>query len=569
MLESDTAWQELATQSGFDGYLTPTIRRSLHGASTFSDGAETLYEDEAYQTSSPPLILHSPEQLPASPQWDDSHADEMDLDLDLGLDLDAPAAPFEDPMWEGERSDAQAILLAALESREIGEIEAALELAGAMTSEALDMAREMHRQYQSGMTRAILDMLQPDSSNSSNSSNATAMELPLADVPTTATAATTQIPRSTNATTTTVTTTTSTTATTTTTEATAATQAVPSATHSPPGFVELVDDDSLSPDDVLYREVRGGPVHGPAAGPPVIVKAPQKYNIALENVFPVRDPRFPKQVHPDYAEDNDPTRCHKAMRIGKIKLMPMKVLTKKGWVHADTAVELAKFLKHFKKPDIRDADELREAMLSAIERDLTATMKGKAPPSTEWVEVVDLKATQCDGEAEAQALVGRGGVVPKKYAPKHQPSIANGRIVGIFAGARIKTDEDDAAYAAAVGKQAETVSRDYGVSVPYGRTHVDWYPYYGGNLCQYLNTTFELSDTPNELVIDADKTNAVFVRVSIPMLTKSGKWRTEPMYVVVQIGPVKKGKQLKLDYGDGYTLTIEPLKIKEEPPRSD
>ena len=113
-----------------------------------------------------------------------------------------------------------------------------------------------------------------------------------------------------------------------------------------------------------------------------------------------------------------------------------------------------------------------------------------------------------------------------------------------------------------------SINHDYGAVIPYKKKWVEYFPYLGGNLAQYLNSTFKLSDQQDKLIVDTENINALFIRVSIDMLTNRGQKRTEPMFVIVQIAPVKQGRQHKLDYGHGYTLTIDPVKVKDEPPHN-
>lgn len=325
--------------------------------------------------------------------------------------------------------------------------------------------------------------------------------------------------------------------------------------------LQLLDElDGIPADEVGYVDLSA------PAGPPVIVKGPQKYLPDLDSVFPVRNPRSPKEVHPDYRDEQNFSRCHPKVRVKAIRLQ--KVLLPATTEdeperRVDAAHHLMGYLGYFPgAARFKKAADLGKAIEAAIREDLEANLKGEAAPSSKRIRVVeDLRRDQCDNEREADALEGQKGVVFVGYAPEDQPSIANGCILGIFAGARIVTDQDLEDYRQAVGYRADMAIHDYGAHLSYKRGTVDWAPYGGGNSMQYLNSSFSLLETTGRLCVDPSRTHAVFVRFNADVVKANGQWQTEPMYAVVQIAPVAEGMQPKLDYGEGYEL--DP--VKEEP----
>ena len=164
-----------------------------------------------------------------------------------------------------------------------------------------------------------------------------------------------------------------------------------------------------------------------------------------------------------------------------------------------------------------------------------------------------LNANQCDNEEEARLLEGQYGVVLKDYSAKGQPSLENGEIVCIFAGAKLTSAKETALYKSAF---SDKVLYDYGGDAPgfEDSSETTWAPYGGGNLAQYLNSSF----TPNkkgELKVALAQTNAIMFPVKLNFTDKHGVRRSESMLILLQVAPVLEGKKLKLDYGEGYVLT--------------
>ena len=297
-----------------------------------------------------------------------------------------------------------------------------------------------------------------------------------------------------------------------------------------------------------------------------LVTGKQDYDPKLDWIFPIRDPANPARIHPDYADPGDPTRC--ATNVGINSVQFFKGGTKKTkWgtrlpVTEMTEDRLWQMLKtHFGNdhlysngPDKDMKDEFIESLKHACRQELEACIKGEAqPPSSESVKVVPVAAEQCDNLDEAHALAGQYGGVLASYDKNKQPNLRNGRIVCLFAGARLETNEERDAYFGTLGPElAKQAQLHYSVGVRKHGTkkkRVDWAPYGGGNMGQYFNSSFKPDGK-----VDPAQCNARFMPVTFELTTRNGSKRRETMMAVIQYREIAEGKQIKLDYGEEYQL---------------
>jgi len=170
---------------------------------------------------------------------------------------------------------------------------------------------------------------------------------------------------------------------------------------------------------------------------------------------------------------------------------------------------------------------------------------------------------QCDSPEEFAALHNQYGGFLTDYAPSSQPSLRNARIVCLFAGARLASDEDDQHYLAQFGQRfGQQALQDYAANArQYGKQgQVTWAPYGGGNMGQYLNSSFKPGNA-GKLQVDADKTNAFLCPVIVELTDRQGQARKESMLMVIQDRPLIEGKQIKLDYGDNYMLDAKKSEL--------
>ena len=295
----------------------------------------------------------------------------------------------------------------------------------------------------------------------------------------------------------------------------------------------------------------------------IVSSGKQLYEPALDKLFPIRDPAHPEHVHPDYADPDDPSRCSPKVVIQGINFYK----TSGNAINENNLWQYAK--AHFKDLPFKRKTLFIEALKRSCHEELTATMKGGEPPSSRQVKIEEItQESQCDSPEEFKALENQYGGFLRDYEPSKQPSLRNGKIVCMFAGARLTSDEDDQQYMRLFGSEfSSRVLKDYAANTKkYGeRDQVTWAPYGGGNMGQYFNSSFK-PDAEGKLVVDAAQANAFFCPVMLDLTDHHGNARKESMLLVVQHRPIAEGKQIKLNYGDSYTLEAGSSQSMESSP---
>ena len=302
----------------------------------------------------------------------------------------------------------------------------------------------------------------------------------------------------------------------------------------------------------------------------IISSGKQTYDPALDKLFPIRDPAHPERIHPDYIDPDEPSRCSPNVEIKGIHFY-------KSNSSVINEAALWRFVKNFKGHPFKSKDELIKAITASCHEELEAMIKGEEPPSSRHVKIEELtQESQCDSPEEFKALKNQYGGFLKDYTPSNQPSLGNGKIVCLLAGARLASIEEDRQYMTSFGSEFRSrILRDYGANIKkFGkREQMTWVPYGGGNMGQYFNSSFK-PDTEGKLVVDTEQVNAFFCPVILDLTDRNGTARKESMYVVVQHRPIAEGRQIKIDYGNKYTLDAGtsqsmksqpvPLAIKQE-----
>jgi|GEM_PF-6933940 len=302
----------------------------------------------------------------------------------------------------------------------------------------------------------------------------------------------------------------------------------------------------------------------------IISSGNQTYDPVMDKLFPIRDPAHPERIHPDYADPDDPNRCSPNVKIKGIHFY-------KSNSSVINEEALWRFMKNFEDHPFKKKAEFIEAITASCLAELEAMRQGQEPPSSRYVKIEEItQESQCDSQEEFKALKNQYGGFLKDYAPSKQPSLGNGKIVCLLAGAKLASIEEDQQYMTSFGTEFRSrILRDYGANVKkYGkREQVAWMPYGGGNMGQYFNSSFK-PDAKGKLVVDTEQVNAFFCPVMLDLTDRNGIARKESMLAVVQHRPIVEGKQIKIDYGNKYTLDTGtsqsmktqpvPLAIKQE-----
>lgn len=301
----------------------------------------------------------------------------------------------------------------------------------------------------------------------------------------------------------------------------------------------------------------GPPIYHPGSDPSFTVRGPQEFDEEMDKVFPIRDPKNPAHVHPDYVSSVGNQRCGSRVEVIGVKIHPDTGNT----LWADMLNANPALKAEYNAGSNRRQYEAKRRFLANIEAacrsEIESTVKGRAPPSQQVLQAKKLTDNEC---AETPALIGQYGVVLKEgVSQEQQPSLKNHKIMGLFAGAKLVTSQDEADYVARFGKHfVDHYAADVTDSVTYA-------PYGGGGTMSACNANFN-----REGVVSSKGNDARFYRVEFVLRDRNGHERTEPMFMVAMPGIMPPGKrQILLDYGPAHRLTNargpEPiLPIKSE-----
>jgi len=282
----------------------------------------------------------------------------------------------------------------------------------------------------------------------------------------------------------------------------------------------------------------------------IVARAKQVYDPQWDKLFPIRSPEDPSKIHEDYADASNPRRCD-----SKVKLHSAHF----------TLEELDKLWKQmcYSNPKMQGKPTkkvflsmFRQNLERACCEELKATLRGLAPPSQALLNVVEIQPHHCSTPGEEEALKGQYGVVLSEQGLENQPTLARGRILCLFAGARIATDKEATAYAAEYGHDSlhdyGAVAKKFGTTVP-----ITYGAYGGGNVAQYFNSAFVASKKNEHLVRDPEGLNASMHRVTFELTNARKEQVSETMLVCVLHRPLKEEEQIRLDYGTKYTIELK------------
>jgi len=219
------------------------------------------------------------------------------------------------------------------------------------------------------------------------------------------------------------------------------------------------------------------------------------------------------------------------------------------------------------------------ALKRSIMAEVQATIEGREPPSCKSIVIQSIDhPDQCDGLEEYQATKGQYGAFLTDYAKDQQPTLRNARIGCLFAGAKLASDADDAAYLNRTGTEFGLLMlSEYAANRKvYGKKEqITWAPHGGGNMAQYFNTSFKKQTIDGEdfLVCDEEKVTAMLVPVTLALTNNKGEPCTESMLGIFLTKTVEEGKQPKLDYGADYKIRCkgdqpEAMQI-DHPPKTE
>jgi hypothetical protein len=260
-----------------------------------------------------------------------------------------------------------------------------------------------------------------------------------------------------------------------------------------------------------------------------------KPNPGMDNVFPIRDPRNPGLPHPSYA---DARGSIGQSRVGEVAIGRGFITSLKELAKEDRSKPLSERRLNLSDTQVRSAiDRIQEN----VKRELNRTLLNQAQARP----VVSARVlTDADVLPHEKPLIGQHGLfVHPKLPAVDRPTLSNGRILGIYAGARLETDEDYDVNKATYGE--EEFAR---YSLATAISAVTYSPLGGANSMAFANTA--LDPDSDEPAYDEGRLNTTFLPFSVQMTGHDGTARKEAVLALVAFDNLED--QVLVDYGDAY-----------------
>jgi hypothetical protein len=182
--------------------------------------------------------------------------------------------------------------------------------------------------------------------------------------------------------------------------------------------------------------------------------------------FPIKDPKKPYAIHPDYVlSSTHPFSCHANVKVKHVELPPETEAIMRSYFPVAAA-----------KPGYF------AARAAEIKAEYEEPLNNRTPPSALRWKPKRLTAQECYSQVQAEALVGTFGVVAVDDSEQNV-----GGMGPSFAGAELKTAAQRRQYIAQTSKGAfdDFSMRAGNPNNP--REQVRFAPYGGGNLAQFMN----------------------------------------------------------------------------------
>ncbi|MEU0156971.1 hypothetical protein ABZ071_34940, partial [Micromonospora fulviviridis] len=305
--------------------------------------------------------------------------------------------------------------------------------------------------------------------------------------------------------------------------------------------------------------VRGSPDHGQEPGDDLKLVRWVQHQVdpdpKMENAFPWRDRKAPHaRVYGPYADDNG--EVHPTVRADAANITA-EMMSGKAYL---TSIARA-----------GDDSRLPGAMAGAmqqlwlqLEQDVAAEVRRRVlgqPARTARVTPGRMQAHHL--RPHEHMLIGRWGLflASDPTAPE-QPALTQGRILGLYLGAVLKTDEDIQQW-----EDTYQLYPTYAMDLRAGRFSV-MSAEGAANAIAFANTA--ITDDPTSPETDRSRVNAVFVQFRIRIADKYGRIRRENIMALVALDnafdPHTNPHRIILaHYGDAYVKGHLRPHIKQEP----
>jgi hypothetical protein len=267
-----------------------------------------------------------------------------------------------------------------------------------------------------------------------------------------------------------------------------------------------------------------------------------EYDPRMENMFPLRDPKDPvNRAHPRYAGPNGEVAA--AVKVTEV------LLARGAFSYLE---QISKSDEHHRLPRLmRPAlTQLKRALQEDVLAEMQRLIEGR-PLETLRCQPARLAPTELP--PHEQILAGQYGLFALEAAPEERPTLSNGRILCLYMGALLETEEEMLEY-----RQRHPGSLGYELDTPRKNSSklVSVAALGAANSGPFANTAL-LPDTADP-AYDHGRINALYMGFDVSMFDKDGQPRTERIAAVVALdnlfAPENPTREVRVDYGDAYLV---------------
>ncbi|SUA93217.1 hypothetical protein [Pandoraea pulmonicola] len=271
------------------------------------------------------------------------------------------------------------------------------------------------------------------------------------------------------------------------------------------------------------------------AAPGIVVRHRMDPVPALENAFPLRDPSDPlHRVHPRYAD----VRGHIAAGV-----QATEARLGRGYFRYIEA--LAKHDEHRRLAPMRRTEVtlLRDSLQADVLAEMQRLIAGRAQ------DVPRCRPRRLQANellAHEQILAGQYGLFAvDALAPEQRPTLSNGKILALYMGALLESDDEMAQYAQT---HPDSLAYDFEVS-----RHRVLAGLGATNSVAFANTALLPGPEP---AYDHQRLNAVFIPFDVSMIDRDGGNCREAVIALVALdnlySATNPAREVRVDYGEAY-----------------
>jgi len=272
----------------------------------------------------------------------------------------------------------------------------------------------------------------------------------------------------------------------------------------------------------------------------ITVSHPMVPDPRVDDAFLFRDPENPNRVLGRFAAEDG--SLHPRVSIQEVHFQPGQLAHIKSLCQRDRIV---------------CTRALQTRLKAAVSEEVTRLIKGKS------LKLPRLQPRKLEAEelpAHEKVLAGQYGVFVNPSATKGQQlTLANGKVLGLYAGSVLEKGVDEAF--ADSGRGTE-----YDMALSRNRTmSADGF----ANSMAFVNTALKPGSRPRDLQYDDKRINAAFVNFRIRMTDKDGETCDEHAVALIGLNNLydkrsRPAGEVRVSYGDSYEAFENPRKDVSE-----